>query len=384
MDLPTGPGLMQELASRFDVPRVLHVLPSFAVGGAQVRFAALANRFQGRWRHGVLSLNGDDACAERIGTGVPLTMIPAPDLSRCTMPQRIWRIWQLLREWRPDVLVTGNWGSMEWAIANRLPPGIRHLHMEDGFGPEEAVTQLRRRVLARQWALRRSTVILPSTRLLRLAQEEWGLPPGALRYIPNGIDLARFSPDGPVAPLDIPGEGPVIGTVAALRPEKALDRLLRACALVMKSGTPFRLAIIGDGPQRPSLESLAEELGLGDRVRFVGAMPDPAAAYRAFDLFALSSSTEQMPFSILEAMASGLAVATTDVGDVRAMLAPENLGQVSALSDVAFAAALHALLVDTALRLAVGEANRARAEREFDQEAMFQSYAVLLDGREIA
>lgn len=384
MDMPFEGIPRQDHRARGDVPKVLHVFPSFAVGGAQVRFAALANRFPSRWRHAVLSLNGDEACAERIGSGVPMAMLPAPGLAGRAMPRRIWRIRTLLQQWRPDVLVTGNWGSMEWAIASRLAPGIRHLHMEDGFGPEEAVAQLRRRVMARRWALRRSTVILPSTRLLQLAREEWGLPAAALRYIPNGVDLMRFRPGGPPAPFDIPGEGPIIGTVAALRPEKALDRLLRACALLMRSGVAFRLAVVGDGPQRGALESLAAELGLAGRVRFLGAIPDPAAAYRAFDLFALSSSTEQMPFSLLEAMASGLAVVSTDVGDVRAMLAPENLAHVSAQSDVAFAAALHPLLGDADLRAALGEANRARAVREFDQEAMFQSYAALLDGREIA
>ncbi|WP_165585638.1 glycosyltransferase [Roseococcus sp. SYP-B2431] len=366
--------------ARSGPPMVLHVFPSFAVGGAQVRFAALANRFQARWRHAVLALDSDEACAERIGPGVPLAMIPPPELGGLAMARRIWRIRALLREWQPDVLVTGNWGSMEWAVANALPAGVRHLHTEDGFGPEEAEAQLRRRVLARRWALRNSTVILPSTRLLRLAREEWRLPGDALRYIPNGVDIARFRPDGPAAALGLPGEGPLIGTVAALRPEKALDRLLRACAILRQTGSAFRLAVVGEGPERGALERLAVELGLQGRVHFAGAMPDPASAYRAFDIFALSSSTEQMPFAVLEAMASGLPVTATDVGDVRAMLAPENLPHVSALDDVAFAAALRPLLEGRDRRRTLGQANHAKALRDFDQEAMFQAYAALIDG----
>jgi len=368
--------------SRLETPLVLHVFPSFAVGGAQVRFAALANRFKARWRHAVISLDGEEACADRIGEDVPLAMIPPP-LEDLRLAQRVWRIHRILQELAPDVLVTSNWGSVEWAIANQLPPRLRHLHMEDGFGPEEAVAQLRRRVLARHWALRGSTVVLPSRRLLRLAREDWRLQPASLRYVPNGVDLRRFRPDGPAARLEVPGQGPLIGTVAALRPEKALDRLLYAAAILMNAGVAFRLAVVGDGPERRRLERLAVELDLFGRVRFIGAMPDPAPAYRAFDLFALSSSTEQMPFSVLEAMASGLPVASTEVGDVRAMLAPENHPHLAETDDAALAAALRPLLADAGLRQALGAANRRRAEQEFDEEAMFQAYAALIDGTDM-
>ena len=375
---PDGPRALPSL-SRLETPLVLHVFPSFAVGGAQVRFAALANRFKARWRHAVISLDGEEACGERIGQDVPMAVIPSPP-DDLRLARRVWRIHRTLQELRPDVLVTSNWGSIEWAIANQLPPSLRHLHMEDGFGPEEAVTQLRRRVVARQWALRGSTVLLPSQRLLRLAREEWRLSPASLRYVPNGVDLSRFRPEGQTTCLEVPGQGPLIGTVAALRPEKALDRLLHAAAILMREGIAFRLAVVGDGPERRRLEQLAGELDLGGRVRFTGAMADPAPAYRAFDLFALSSSTEQMPFSVLEAMASRLPVASTDVGDVRCMLAPENLPHLAAMDPAALAAALRPLLAHTALRETLGAANRRRAEQEFNEETMFQAYAALIDG----
>lgn len=377
--MPLDSSNLRRTQNRADAPLVLHIFPSFAVGGAQVRFAALANRFKARWRHAVVSLSGDEACADRIAQDVPMAMIPPP-LEDLRLARRVWRIHRTLQELRPDVLVTSNWGSMEWAVANRLPPSLRHLHTEDGFGPEEAGEQLRRRVLTRHWALRGSTIILPSRRLLHLARDEWRLPQPALRYVPNGVDLRRFRPDGPATVLEVPGEGPIIGTVAALRPEKALDRLLYAAAILMNAGIAFRLAVVGDGPERRRLECLAAELDLAGRLRFLGAIPDPAPVYRAFDLFALSSDTEQMPFSVLEAMASGLPVASTDVGDVRAMLAPENLPHLAAADDTALAAALRPLLADANLRRALGTANRRRAEKEFDQEVMFQTYAALIDG----
>ncbi|MBK1657567.1 glycosyltransferase [Paracraurococcus ruber] len=362
-------------------PLVLHVFPTFAVGGAQVRFCALANRFGPRWRHVIASLDGRTDCAERLRPGVPFTLLPAP-VPRGLDPLRAaWRIRGLLRRLRPAVLVTSNWGSIEWAIANLAPPRIHHLHTEDGFGPDEAAGQKPRRMLARRLALRRSEVALPSTVLLRAAREAWRLPEARLHHIPNGLDLDRFRPDGPPAGIAVPGEGPVIGTVAALRAEKNLARLLRAAALLRAEGLALRLLVIGDGPERPMLEALAAELGLGGDTLFAGHVPDPAAAYRSMDLFALSSDTEQMPFSVMEAMASGLAVAATDVGDVRVMLGPAHAAQVAALDPAALAAALRPLLADAGLRARQGAANRLRAEQAYDQERMFQAYAALLDSK---
>lgn len=383
MNMPSvaRPGPAPErLSAGGAAPLLLHVFPSFAVGGAQVRFCALANRFGPRWRHAILALDGCGDCAARLGPEVPFELLPSPVRRGEGLARSLWRIHGLLRRLRPDVLVTSNWGSIEWALANLLPPRLRHLHTEDGFGPEESAGQLPRRVATRRLALRWSTVALPSTILLRAAQETWRLPAGRLRYIPNGLDLRRFRPEGPAARLPVPGEGPLIGTVAALRPEKNLGRLLRAAALLLREGTTLRLLVIGDGPERAGLEALARELGIGGSVLFAGPVADPAAAYRGMDLFALSSDTEQMPFSVLEAMASGLPVAATEVGDLRAMLAPENLGHLAPLDEAGLAAALRPLLGDAALRARLGAANRAKAERDYDEETMFQAYAALIEG----
>ena len=169
----------------------------------------------------------------------------------------------------------------------------------------------------------------------------------------------------------------MIGTVAALRGEKNLVRLLEAFALLRQ---PARLVIVGDGPQRAALEARALELGIEGSVRFTGHLAAPQDAYRDFDLFALSSDTEQMPLTVLEAMASGLAVAATDVGDVAAMLAGENRAFVVARDAAALAGAMAALLADPARRRAIGSANRARVEREYGEEKMFQAYAALFGG----
>ncbi len=351
-------------------PLVAHVFPTFAVGGAQVRFAAIANHFGAAFRHIVVSLDGDLSCRERLDPALDVTF-PGIGAAKNAMLSNAWRYRALLRDWRPDVLVTCNWGAIEFALANILPV-TRHLHVVDGFGPEERTTQIPRRVLTRRLALSRTPVVLPSRNLVRIATDVWKLPPKVIRYVPNGIDLARFATGGA-------GRGsaePVIGTVAALRAEKNISRLLRSFA-ALPSG---RLVIVGDGPERPALEALADSLGVVDRVRFAGHNQDTAGFYAQFDIFALSSDTEQMPLSVIEAMASGLPVVSTDVGDVGLMVADDNRPYVTRLDDTAMTRAFATLIADPDARRRIGLANRAKALRDFDQAAMFAAHGALWRG----
>lgn len=301
------------------VPVLMHVFATFAVGGPQVRFAALANWFGPRYRHLVVAMDGDYACAARLAAGLDVGY-PSVTVTKGTVLGNVRRFRRMLATLAPDVLVTYNWGAIEWAMAN-VPRLARHVHVEDGFGPEELAGQIRRRVLTRRVVLARSTVVLPSRSLVRIATEVWRLGRRRIHYVPNGIDLSRFAVREDRATRA--NEELIIGTVAALRAEKNIARLLRAFRLVADI-VPARLVIVGDGPQRTALETLAQEMGLGTRVRFIGHVDEPAPLYDEFDVFALSSDTEQMPLTVIEAMGAGLPIAATDVGDVRAMVSSEN------------------------------------------------------------
>jgi glycosyltransferase involved in cell wall biosynthesis len=349
-------------------PTVLSVFATFAVGGPQVRFAALANRLGRSVRHVIVAMDGNTACAERLDPGLDVRF-PKVAIRPGTIVANFSPFRAFIRATAPAVLLTHNWGSMEWAIA-QLFTGTRHIHVADGFGPEERSVQLRRRVWTRRLALRGSTVIVPSRTLEHIARDIWRL--ADVRYVPNGIDLNRLAAQSR-GETDVP----VIGTVAALRPEKNLGRLLRACALLT---VPYRLVIVGDGPERAGLQALAGELGIGDRVQFPGHVADPAPLYAGFDLVAMSSDTEQMPLCVLEAMGAGLPVAATDVGDIAAMVAPDGRRFVVGLDTAALAGALGELLTDAGLRGRLGAANRTRAEAEFDQETMFARWKTLLLG----
>jgi glycosyltransferase involved in cell wall biosynthesis len=351
------------------IPTLLHVFPTFAVGGAQSRMAAVANHVGAAARHIVVALDGRLDAREKLDASLDVAYPDPGALGGRFAEFR--RARRFLAGVKADRLITSNWGAMDWAAAGRLTR-LAHVHTEDGFGPEEQDGQLSRRVWARRLLLRRSEVVVPSRVLQHLAAEVWRLPASRLRYIPNGVDLARFAGAAP-APL-APGDGPVIGTIAALRPEKNLARLLRAFATARADFGPARLIVVGDGGSRGELEALASTLGIRDAVHFAGHSTTPEAWLAACDIFALSSDTEQMPLSLLEAMAAGLPAIATDVGDVRAMLSQQNAGFVVRRDDAAFAAALAALLRDAQGRRRIGAANRDRAAAVFDQAAMFTAW----------
>ena len=379
-----APGLCAPVSGR--VSHLLHIFTSFAVGGPQVRFVEIANHLAGKYRHSVIALDGDTACAARLHAGADVRLIPlVARKSRGLDLGNLWRFRKILEAMRPDILLTYNWGAIEWALANRILPVARHLHFEDGFGPEEALgRQLQRRAMFRRIALgERTTIIVPSWTLWRLATETWRVDGRRVMRIPNGLDCSRFKgAAATAAPAGMrPGTGEVvIGAVGALRAEKNFARLVR-CVSMMSDPKP-RLIIAGDGPERDAIEAEIRSRELGALAVLAGAVEAPERIMQYFDVFALSSDTEQMPYVIMEAMAAGLPIVATDVGDVKSMVSQENRPFIVAPEqEAAFAAALARLCMDHAARRRIGVANRTRARREFDLAAMCNAYDALFQGR---
>jgi len=165
---------------------------------------------------------------------------------------------------------------------------------------------------------------------------------------------------------------------------KHFGRLIRAAAGMDRAalgGRPVHVVLVGDGPERAALEAIAAaHPPPGGRVHFAGHRTDLAAIYPAFDVFSLSSDSEQQPVSLLEAMAAGRAVAATDVGDIRATLPEASRTGIVPLGEGderALAQAYTRLAVDGAARRAEGAANRAHVEAEFSTARMAEAYGAL-------
>jgi len=336
------------------------------------------NHFDARLRHTIISLDDNLEAAQSFAENLDVRLMAA-GRNRRGLVRTLVESAAALRRLRPDLLITYNWGAIEWALANRLRPVARHMHFEAGFGKEEADGQLLHRVMFRRLALARCLkVVVPSRVLEDFAYKVWKLPAQRVAYIPNGVDAGRFADparDGVAGFIRRPGEL-VVGTVAPLRPEKNIGRLLRVFASLDPS-LPARLVIAGDGAERQMLTRLAGEFGIAERVIFTGRVA-PEAVLGTFDIFALSSDTEQMPNALLEAMAASRAVAAVDVGDVKNILCEDNRHFVAARDDeAAFAAALSRLLRDPAKRVELGRRNRERVVATFSQARMFTAYSLI-------
>lgn len=364
---------------------LLHVFASFGYGGVPIRICDVINRLPRGFRHTVVALDGCFDAGKRLDATASVAFQPLT-LPRYNLLRSVLQVKGLLRRLSPDLLLTYNWGAIEVALANRLIGGCAHIHFESGFGAEEGDGQLWRRNAFRRFALSRTKkVVVPSATLMKIAAEGWRIAPAKLQQIPNGVDFQYYSGTPGQREETLaeglgahPGEEvTIIGTAAPLRPEKNIGRLLRAFAAL--PATPASaLVIAGDGGERSKLETLAQELGIAGRTRFLGHVDDVPAMLRGIDIFALSSDTEQMPNSLLQAMAAGRPVAAVDVGDVAAIVAPENRPLVVPRDGVgALTAALGELLSDAARRRELGRLNQERIKAHYSMDGMIAAYAAL-------
>lgn len=370
------------MTSAAEMPvRILHVFATFANGGSQVRFSTIAKQLGSQCEHLILAMDGCYDCMAMINGQAPATTLKPPP-KRGLLQNLVW-FRKLFAQLRPDLVMTYNWGAMECALATALPPSYRHIHLADGFGPEEVDQQLRRRVLFRRLALARSqAVIVPSHILRDIASETWRVPDSRLALIPNGIDCGAFAapPDTSLVPgLKRSDSTLVVGTVATLRPEKNIGRLIDATAIARESWPDLQLLIVGDGPERPALQAKAEAMGLAGAVHFAGHVPQPQKILGMMDIFSLSSDTEQMPISIIEAMATGLPIASLDVGDVAMMVSPANRPFVVGPRETqVLATAIVRLAEAPDLRRQLGASNRAHVSAHYRLEQMVEAHAALM------
>ena len=366
----------------FDQPHLLHVFPSYTYGGVPIRIAGVINHLGDRYRHTIFALDGNKAAESRLNPDLG-TKVMDPLIDKRQPLKSLFRIRGILRDQAPDLLLTYNWGAIEWALINRLSRVAPHIHFESGFGPDEVDGQISRRVRTRRIALARSDLlVVPSQTLVSLARDVWRLDQSKIRYIPNGVDCDLYAGTGDASAA--PGftrrpDEIIVGTVAPLRQEKNLLRLLRGFSAVAPRHNA-RLLIVGDGRERQTLETAARDLGMESRVIFTGHVEKPELVYHLMDIFAITSDTEQMPNTLIQAMAAARPVAGVDVGDVKVNLSPGNRALVVARHDSAgFSETLDRLISDAALRDSLAAENRRHVIEHYSLERMLSAYQDVFD-----
>ncbi len=361
--------------------KILHLHSTFSLGGKEARAVRLMNAFGDRARHTILSampeaLGARDAIDSDIAVDFPQD---APSLVGKPGLRRYRALARYMRQF--DLILSYNWGSMDGVMTHRLfgsglPPIIHH---EDGFNADEADRLKPKRNIYRRLAFPTlHALVVPSDRLHEIARSAWKQPEARVQQIANGIPVSRYA--GPPEPNAIPGlvRQPgdiVIGTIAGLREVKDLPRLVRAVAELPPN---VRLVIAGEGPERGAIEAEALACGIPQRVLLAGFLDQPWRYIGHFDIFALSSRSEQFPISVIEAMAAGLPVASPRVGDVETMVSAENRSLI-ALGDMDLAGALKKLVEDGSFRATIGVANREKAISDYDEGQMVGEYAALYE-----
>ncbi|HKG95623.1 MAG TPA: glycosyltransferase [Gemmatimonadaceae bacterium] len=203
-----------------------------------------------------------------------------------------------------------------------------------------------------------------------------------LLTIPNGIDGRRYNVTVDAAAkrreLGLPAEGPVIGLGARLTPQKGLIHLLRAMAVLQQRVPNLSCVIAGEGELDAELKSAARELGVDDRVRFVGMRLDLPQLLKVFDLYVLPSEWEGLPMAILEAMGSGCPIVATDVGGLRTAIESDVNGRLVPPRDPqALADAIAGLLASPETRRRYAAEAKGTFHERFSAEAMTRRYEKL-------
>jgi len=356
--------------------RVAYIIPGLHYGGMERLLNDLTKALPPRgFEVHVVVVVGFGRFADGLREVADLHQVPPMSKISLLYP---WQLIKMLRSIAPDVVHSH---SGVWFRASRAAQlaGVPVLiHTEHGRPVAERVTD---RLIDNLASRSTDLVIAVSETLAEVLRRRVVHDPRRLRVIPNGVDVDRLRPasdaSGLRRDLAIPESTPVIGSVGRLEPVKNYRLALRALSQIeeVDGGPPPLLVLVGDGSERGLLDELARTLGIADRVRFLGWRDDVERLYGAFDIFTLTSRSEGMSVSLLEAMSAGLCPVVTDVGGNRGVLGPD-LASLLVPSDdaAALAAAWRRHLLDVELRRDMGRRARARVQSEFSLARMVESH----------
>ncbi len=361
---------------------ILHLCDSLSVGGAERLILGLAGRIdRSRFAVRVCSLGvlrGNLLQPEFERLGVPVEIIGS---RRFYDPAALAGVVRSVRSGGVDLIHTHlTYADVVGRIAGRLTgrPVVSTLHNE----PYDYDRQRRDLRLLQRLTARHATAMLVavSERLRERYLRDWGLPPGRVTAILNGVPLAPFL--AIPAPAERgPGEQLTVTTIGRLSPQKAHDVLLDAAGLLFARRPNLRLMIVGQGRLEGQLREQAARLGIAGRVQFAGVRQDVAAALAESDIFVLSSRWEGVPVTAAEAMAAARPLVLSDVGGCGDLVRHGVDGLLVPPGDpAALAAALELLADDPPLRRRLGLAARERACRELGMETFARRHEELYGG----
>jgi glycosyltransferase involved in cell wall biosynthesis len=349
--------------------RLLLVVDSLEAGGAERHVVDLAVALRRRGYEVTVASSIADGLAEPLERAdIPVRPLLDRRVKRRLSLAFAWRLRRLIKRGHFDLVHAHIYASAgAAATANAGVPLVITEHTE-------ALWQTRSARMVCRWVYARAEhVIAVSTAIRRRLIERDSVPPQRITVIPNAVTSAATAshalPSLPAGWHNVP----LVGVVARLQPEKGVAAFLKAAACVAPLFPEVGFLVVGDGPLREELKGLARQLGLEQRVHFLGHRPDARALIELLDVLVVPSFTEGSPLIVLETMAAGVPVVASAVGgipdqvrhDKEGLLVPP--GDPRALGD-----ALLRLLRDSDYARSLGEAGRERVASEFSYANMLQ------------
>ena len=358
--------------------RVMHVLNTLQTGGAEYLVLNIAKSHdRERFELLVCSLGGDGEIGDELRKlGIPVFVF---NRRQGLDPLLVPKLVRLIRRERVKMVHSHNVAPWLYAgMAARMSmAGVQVCHTEhSNLFTEQKALKKAEKLLARM----SKAVICDGEDVRRQLVDEQGLSPRNVVTILNGVDTALYA--RPVADrakarkaLGLADDTPVVATVARLEPVKDQATLLRAFEKVGAALPEARLVLVGDGSLRGDLEQQARRPDLAGRVIFLGRRADISDLLPLFDVFALTSVSEGLPLTVLEAMAAGLPCVATSVGAVPEAVIEGQTGMLVSPGDTdGLTAALTRLLRDPGLRRQMGVEAQKRARAHFDLRVMTRRY----------
>lgn len=354
--------------------RVLHILHSFGIGGLEKGISMLINHASPEFEHIVLCLTCSGDSKYLIPDSVPIHEMNKPSGNSILF---IFKLAQKIRQIRPDVVHTRNWGGMDGVVASLLAGCSNIVHGEHGWGMDDPQGTNSKRKFARRWlsiGIKEFTVVSPPLKEW-LENEVRVFSP--VNQIFNGVALSTAHDSSCVSTLrqelGLPSNSLLVGTVARLDPIKDQAGLMFAFKYVREQVVECHLLIVGDGPERKNLEHLCFE-----GIHLLGMRTDVSEIMQSLDVFVLPSLSEGVSNTILEAMAAGLPVVATKVGGTRELIKHEHNGLLVEPRDYsALALALVKYLKNPSLRNQHGNRNQEIVNSRFSISAMVSAYEMV-------
>lgn len=284
-----------------------------------------------------------------------------------------WKLSRVLQRERPDIVHAHDPHAV--AMASMAVSLLARGRVPRLVASRRVDFRLKRNSFSK-WKYRQVDLFVASSNAIRDLLIADGVDPSRAVTVYEGIDVDRMAKIEPVnlhAAYFLPHQAPLVGNVAALVQHKGQRHLIEAVPLVLREVPDARFVILGEGPLRADLEQRVKHLRLEKHVVLPGFRDDVLASIKAFDLFVMSSETEGLGTSLLDAMAAGIACVGTSAGGIPEAIEDGLTGLVVPPRDPeSLAAAIVRLLKDQVLRRRMGEAGLARARGLFSVERMVE------------